>query len=161
MKNGDGALEKSQWGKLILHAIPSKEAEEMVVSYLARKAKNVTAETLARRIRKTPYVLSQNIAAAKGQRIAHNLRDLGARAEFVPHEPLSQVFEGLAEEAATPDIDSVKVTSGHYRAPRQNPPPTSRAGKKLITVIVVVVLIAVFSLLTWQLYHLLSAKIFR
>jgi hypothetical protein len=161
VENGDGDVGKSQRGKLILHAIPTKEAEDMVVSYLARKVRNVPAEKLAQKIRKTPFVLSKNIAAAKGQKIAHNLRDLGARAEFVPLEPRSRMFEGLSDEVATPDTESVQVTSEHYQAPRQKPPQSSRAGKKLMTVIVVVVLVAVFALLTWQLHHLLTAKIFQ
>lgn len=37
--NGD--VDKSRFGKLILNFIPTKETEEMVVSYLARRVKNV------------------------------------------------------------------------------------------------------------------------
>ena len=159
MENGDGAVEKNQLGKLILHAIPTRETEEMVVSYLARKVRNVSAEKLARKIRKTPFILSENIAAALGQKIAQNLRDLGAKAEFIPHEPRPPVFEGLSDEASMTDIESVQVTSAHYNAPQHKQPKSSFAGKKLMTAIVVVILIAVFSLLTWQVYHLLTARI--
>ena len=153
-----GAVDKSQLGKLILYAIPTRETEEMVVSYLARKVRNVPAEKLARKIRKTPFILSENIAAALGQKIAQNLRDLGAKAEFIPHEPRPPVFEGLSDEASMTDIESVQVTSAHYKAPQHKQPKSSFAGKKLMTAIVVLILIAVFSLLTWQVYHLLTAR---
>ncbi len=159
MDNRDGTVDKSQFGRLILISIPSREAEEMVVSYLARKVRNVPAQKLARKIRKTPSVLSKDIAAATGQRIAQNLRDLGAKAEFVPHEPRPLVFEGPSDEASTDYVEAVQVMSGHYQAPQHEQSQTSRAGKKLLTAIVVVILFAVFSLLSWQLYHLLIAKI--
>ena len=156
-----GAVDKSQLGKLILYAIPTTETEEMVVSYLARKVRNVPAEKLARKIRKTPFILSENIAAAPGRRIAQNLRDLGAKAEFVPHEPRPPVFKGLSDETSMTDFDSVQVTSEHYKASPHKPPKTSLAGKKLMTAIVVLILIAVFSLLTWQVYHLLTVRVFQ
>jgi hypothetical protein len=157
----NGAVDKGQFGKLILHSIPTKEAEEMVVSYLARMAKKVPPEKMARKVRKTPSVLSRNIAAASGQKIAHHLRDLGARAEFVPHDQETQVLEGLSEAVSASDIESIEVMSERYDAPRPKGPKSSRAGKKLMTAIVVVILMAVFSLLTWQLYHLLTTKVFH
>ena len=160
MDNGSEAADKSQSGKLILISLPTKETEDMVVSYLARKVRNVPAEKLARKIRKTPSVLSKDIAAKKGQRIAHNLRDLGAKAEFVPHEPGPPVFERLSDEASLSEIDTIQVISKQQAASQQNQPRSLRAGKKVMTAIVVMILIAVFSLLTWQLYHLLTAKIF-
>ena len=60
MGNGSEAVDKRQSGKLILISIPTKETEDMLVSYLARKVKNVPVEKLARKIRKTPSVLSKN-----------------------------------------------------------------------------------------------------
>jgi cytochrome oxidase assembly protein ShyY1 len=51
--------------------------------------------------------------------------------------------------------------SEQYKTPQHNQPKSSRAVKKLMTAIVVAILIAVFSLLTWQLYHLLTARIFQ
>ena len=161
MDNGDVTVDKSQFGQLILFSIPTKEAEEMVVSYLARKVTNVPAQKLARKIRKTPAVLGKDIVASKGQRIAQNLRDLGAKAEFVPHEPRPRVFQGPSDEASTDDVEAVQVMSEHYQAPEQGRPHTSRLGKKLMTAVVVVILLAVFLLLSWQLYHLLITKILQ
>ena len=161
MENGDGAVNKSQFGKLILQSIPTKEAEEMVISYLSRRAKNLPADKLARKIRKTPSVLSKHIAAESGQKIARNLRDLGAKAEFVPHDPEVRDLEGLSEAVPAPEIESIQVISKGYDAPRPQGATSSRVGKNVMTAIVVVILIAVFSLLTWQLYHLLTAKIFH
>ena len=161
MDNGYETVDKSQFGKLILISIPTKEAEEMVVSYLARKVTNVPAQKLARKIRKTPSVLSKDIVASKGERIAQNLRDLGAKAEFVPHEPRPRVFQVPSDEAPADDVEAVQVMSEHYQAPQQGRPQTSRVGKKLMTAVVVVILMAVFLLLSWQLYLLLIAKILR
>jgi len=157
--NGD--VDKSRFGKLILNFIPTKETEEMVVSYLARRVKNVPEKKLARMVRKTPFVLSRNIAAARGQRIAQNLRDLGAKAEFVSHDPELRGPQGLSYETSTPDIETIQLMSEQYKAPQNNQPKSSHAGKKLMTAIVVAILIAVFSLLIWQLYHLLTANIFQ
>lgn len=161
MDNGSEAVDRSQSGKLILISIPTKETEEMVVSYLARKVRNAPAEKLARKIRKTPSVLSKDIDAKKGQTIAHNLRDLGARAEFVPHDPGSPVSEGLSGEASLSEIETIQVISEQQNASQQIQPRSLRAGKKVMTAMVVILLIAVFSLLIWQLYHLLTTKIFQ
>ena len=97
MDNMDGTVNESEFGKLVLHSIPTKETQEMVVSYLSRIIKNVPAEKLAQRVKITPFVLSKNIAVKKGERIAQNLRDLGAKAEFVPHDPgarISTLYKG-------------------------------------------------------------------
>ena len=32
----DGTVNESEFGKLVLHSIPTKETQEMVVSYLSR-----------------------------------------------------------------------------------------------------------------------------
>ena len=66
MDDSDGSVNEREFGKLVLHSIPSKEAEEMVVSYLSRMVKNVPAEKLAQRIKKTPFVLSKKIFVKKG-----------------------------------------------------------------------------------------------
>ena len=110
---------------------------------------------------KNPICFSRNIAAARGQRIAQNLRDLGAKAEFVSHDPEPRGPQGLSYETSTPDIETIQLMSEQYKAPQNNQPKSSRAGKKLMTAIVVAILIAVFSLLIWQLYHLLTANIFQ
>lgn len=161
MDNMDGTVNESEFGKLVLHSIPTKETQEMVVSYLSRIIKNVPAEKLARRIKITPFVLSKNIAAKKGERIAQNLRDLGARAEFVPHDPGARGLEPVSEMASGPELESIQMMSEQNKPRQLASPESSRFGKHLITAVVVFMLIAVFSLLTWQLYHLLAEKFFN
>jgi hypothetical protein len=159
--NPDGADNQSEFGKLVLHSLPTTETKEMVVSYLSRIVKNVPAEKLAEKIMTTPYVLSKNIAVKKGERIAQNLRDLGARAEFVPHDPDARGIEPLSEIAIRPKFESLQ------RLPEQiNPPRTARhgsstSGKHLVSAIVVIILIAVFSLLGWQVYHLVTERLLK
>lgn len=161
MDNLDGTVNKSEFGKLVLHSLPTKETEEMVVSYLSRIVKNVPAEKLAKTIKITPFVLSKNMAAKNGERIAQNLRDLGAKAEFVPHEPGTRGLEPLSEIALTPEFESIQLMSEQNKSQQLTRPGSLKSGKPLVTAIVVIMLIAVFSLLGWQLYHLVTEKLFN
>ena len=157
----DGTVNEGEFGKLVLYAIPTKEAEEMVVSYLSRRVKNIPAEKLAQKIKITPFVLSKNIAVRKGEKIAQNLRDLGAKADFVLHNPEPKGLESLSQTTVTPEFESIHLMSEQNKSQQLNQPGSSRFGKRLITASVVVILISVLSLLAWQLYHLLTAKFFN
>ena len=143
-------------GRLVLHSIPTKETEEMLVSYLGRIVKNVSSEKVAQKIKQTPFVLSKNISNKKGEKIAQNLRDLGARAEFVPHiawarDPDELPGADLLEISGSPLLESLQKKSHPFR--QQDSPGL---GKKVITAIVVICLAAVLSLLAWQLYFLIG-----
>ena len=70
MENMGVVINKSEYGRLIIHAIPTKETEDMVVSYLSRMVKNASAQKLAQKISITPFVLSKNIAVKQGEKIA-------------------------------------------------------------------------------------------
>ena len=156
MDNLDVTADGSEFGKLVLHSLPTKETEEMVVSYLSRIAKNVSAEKLARRVKITPYVLSNNMAAKKGEKIAQNLRDLGAKAEFVPHDSGARGLEPLSGISLAPESESIQLMSGQNKPQKLSRPESLPSGKPLVTAIVVIILIAVFSLLGWQVYHLVT-----
>ena len=158
MDNPVGTVNESEFGKLVLHSLPTKETRAMVVSYLSRIVKNVPAEKLAERIKTTPFVLSKNMAVKNGERIAQNLRDLGAKAEFVPHDPVARNLEPLTEIAVTPEFESIQLMSDHNNSQKPNRPGSLKSGKHLVTAIVVIMLIAVFSLLGWQLYHLVAER---
>jgi hypothetical protein len=142
-------------GRLVLLSIPTKETEEMLVSYLGRIVKNVSSEKMARKIKQTPFVLSKNISNKKGEKIAQNLRDLGARAEFVPHLAVARNPDQLSE------TDLLEISGSPLRESIQKKSHPSRQqdspglGKQIITAIVVICLVAVFSLLAWQLYVLI------
>ncbi len=161
MDNPDATDNRSEFGKLVLHSLPTKETKEMVVSYLSRIVKNVPAEKLAEKIMTTPYVLSKNIAVKNGERIAQNLRDLGARAEFVPHDPDSRGLEPLSEIAITPEFKSVRLMPEQIKPQEPARPGSSTPGKHLVSAIVVIILIAVFSLLGWQVYHLVTERLLK
>ena len=152
-------VNQSEFGKLVLHSLPTKETRAMVVSYLSRIVKNVPAEKLAQRIKTTPFVLSKNMAVKNGERIAQNLRDLGAKAEFVPHDPATRDLEPLSEIAVTPKFESIQLMSDQEKSQQLTRPGTLISGKHLVTAIVVIMLIAVFSLLGWQLYHLVAERL--
>jgi len=157
--NPVGTVNESEFGKLVLHSLPTKETQAMVVSYLSRIVKNVPAEKLAQRIKITPFVLSKNMAVKNGERIAQNLRDLGAKAEFVLHDSGARGLEPLSEIALTPEFESIQLMSEQTKSQQLTRPGSSKSGKHLVTAIVVVMLIAVFSLLGWQLYHLVTERL--
>ena len=145
-----------EYGRLIIHSLPTRETEEMVVSYLCRVVKNVTAQKLARKVMRTPCVLSKNIAAKKGERIAQNLRDLGARADFVPHDIDARNTARAAEIPSASDIEPLEMIYGQNKSIQDRPPISGGSNKRLITVLVVVILVAVFGVLVWQVYDLLT-----
>ena len=148
--------ESTEFGRLIIHSIPTKETEDMVVSYLSRMVKNVSAQQLSRKVMRTPCVLSKNIAAKKGERIAQNLRDLGARADFVPHDQEARDSARASEIPSASDIESLDMIYEQNK-PEPNQLPQSRdSNKHLITTLVVIILVAVFSVLAWQVYDLLT-----
>ena len=156
----DGTVNGGEFGKLVLHAIPTKETEELVISYLSRIVKNVPAEKLAQKIKITPCVLSKNIAVKNGEKIARNLRDLGAKVDFVPHNPGAQGLEPLRHATLTPEFESIHLMPEQNKSQPIKPPGSSSFGKRLTTAIVVIILIAVFSVLSWQLYQLVTEKYF-
>ena len=78
-------MEGAQRGKLILEAVPNREVEQNVVIYLSRLTRHVPPEVLAAKITRTPIILSKNILAEQGVKIAADLEKLGASAAFIPH----------------------------------------------------------------------------
>lgn len=166
-------MDETRSGKLILRSIPSKEAEEMVVAFLLRFAKNITVEQMAEKVKHTPYVLSSNIAEEKGRKIAKNLKEMGAIAEFEPHTPEPE-FDQYTPEAevepsapvveafrtpATSDFIQSELGSPQLAKPKpdltQERPPTSPS-KRLVTALVSVLLIVGLAMLAWQLFRILT-----
>ena len=150
------SINKSEYGRLVIQSIPTKETEDMVVSYLSRMVKNVSAPKLGRKVMRTPFVLSKNIAAKKGEKIAQNLRDLGARAEFVPHDLEAQGPARGFENELTPEIESLDLIYERNKPGPTQPPQSEGSAKRLITTVVVIIMVAVFSLLAWQVFDLLT-----
>ncbi|MBW2107178.1 MAG: HD-GYP domain-containing protein [Deltaproteobacteria bacterium] len=77
-------------GTLVLKAVPAGPVEEEVKAFLARVFKNLSQDRLSALIGRTPVVLSKNVPAPAGAKIAENLTRLGASVDFVPgagHEP--------------------------------------------------------------------------
>ena len=156
MDNTGVSINKSEYGRLIIHSIPTKETENMVVSYLSRMVKNVPSQKLAQKVRRTPFVLSKNIANKKGEKIAQNLRDLGARAEFVPHELEDRGATRISGTVLASEIESLHQVFEKNKPRPTKPPESESSAKRLVTGVVVIILVAVFSLLLWQLYDLLT-----
>ena len=155
-KTDDLINESAEYGRLIIHSIPTKETEDMVVSYLSRMVKNVPVQKLSRKLMRTPCVLSKNIAAKNGERIAQNLRDLGARADFEPHDLETRNTARSAENKALFDIEALDLNYGQEKPDRGRPSQSEGANKRVITALVVIIMIAVFSVLVWQVYDLIT-----
>jgi hypothetical protein len=166
-------MDETRSGKLILRSIPTEEAEEMVVAFLLRFVKNITVEQMAEKVKHTPYVLSSNIAEEKGRKIAINLKEMGAIAEFEPHkhEPEFDQYTPEAEvESPAPVVEAFRtpVTTDFIQSelgsPRlakpkpdlaQERPPTN-SSKRLATALVSALLIVGLAMLAWQLFRILT-----
>jgi hypothetical protein len=154
-------MDQTRSGKLILRSIPSKEAEEMVVAFLLRFAKNITVEQMAEKVKHRPYVLSSNIAEEKGRKIAKNLKEMGAIAEFEPHTPEPEFDQYTPEAEVEPPAPAVEAfrTPATTAKPKpdltQERPPTSPS-KRLVTALVSALLIVGLAMLAWQLFRILT-----
>lgn len=78
-------MDINQHGKLILINVPNVNVEQKAVSYLLRLMAGSSSESLTAKVRQAPLVLSKNISAGAGQKIAADLEKLGAYAVFLPH----------------------------------------------------------------------------
>jgi hypothetical protein len=77
----------------------------------------------------------------------------------VPHDPKARGLEPLSEIASTPEFESIQLMSEQDESRQLTRPGSSKSGKHLVTAIVVIMLITVFSLLGWQLYHLVAERL--
>ena len=75
-----------QQGKLILINVPNENVEQKAVSYLLRLIAGSSSEFLTAKVRQAPLILSKNISAGQGQKIAADLEELGAYAVFLPSD---------------------------------------------------------------------------
>jgi len=76
----------NQQGKLILINIPNENVEQKAVSYLLGLMAGSTSDSLTAKVRQAPLILSKNISAGQGQKIAADLEELGAYAVFLPSD---------------------------------------------------------------------------
>ena len=155
-EKGLSTNDNQDYGRLIIHSLPTIETQEMVVSYLSRMVKNVSTQKLARKVTRTPFVLSKNIAAKKGEKIARNLRDLGAKADFVPHDLEARDSASDLDYAPAAEIESLDIVYEQKKPEPTRPPQSEGSNKRVITTLVVVLLVAVFFVLAWQVYELFT-----
>lgn len=147
-----------QKGKLILREIPTKDIEQRVVSYLSRFFKDASPEFLAVKLRNTPLVLSKNITAENGLKIADALQKLGASAVFVSHAV--EGASGQQEPSIKPTDTPAVVNSQPHPEISQPHILTAKHGRRkwgrhAFSLILLSVLLSV---LAWQLYPMFSYK---
>lgn len=159
-------------GKLVIQEIPDGEVERKIVRLLLQFAKNASVEELTRKVRRTPYTVSNDIEAEKAALIVEAFEKFGAAAAFVPH-----VFEEPAVETFTPveTFTSVEtftpvseprfvmrspITSrpSAYSAPVR--PQSPKAGARNLTLFLVFILMVLsFGFLGWQIWPFVSSEI--
>jgi len=154
-------MSTDQRGKLILKEVPTGDVEKKVVMLLLKFAKNASVEELSEKVRRTPYALSNDIAAEKAVLILEAFQKLGATAVFVPHR-----IEEPAVEPFTPFESEPRFTFSLPEVPEEEPPPVQQVPKtngirRLTTFSVTILLILSLSYLAWQLWPIVGDKVFE
>lgn len=152
-------MSNAQRGRLILQEVAAGEVEKKVVALLSKFAKHTSTEALTKKVRNTPYALSNDIAADKAVLILEAIQKLGATAVFVPHMP----EEPAAEPAASFESEP-RFTFRSSPAPEEEPSPVEPKTRKdvirrLTTILVTILLILSLGYLTWQLWPIMGNKI--
>jgi len=154
-------MSTDQRGKLILKEVPKGDVEKKVVRLLLKFAKRASVEELTEKVRRTPYALSNDIAAEKAVLIMEAFQKLGATAVFVPHR-----IEEPAVEAFIPVESEPRFTFSLPEIPEEEPLPAQPAPQKngvrrLTTLLVTILLILSMSYLVWQLWPIVGDKVFE
>ncbi len=86
-------------GVLILNEVPDQQAEERVIEFLLRHARNASKETLSAMIKHTPVILSRNVTEQTGRKLVAALKKLGASASFVSKESPEELIVPFEQPA--------------------------------------------------------------
>ena len=153
-------------GKLVIQEIPNGEVERKIVRLLLQFAKNASVEELTRKVRRTPYTVSNDIEAEKAALIVEAFEKFGAAAAFVPH-----AFEEPVVETFTPVEPFTPVSEPRFvmRPPLTSRPSASsapvrpqspKAGTRNLTLFLVFILMVLsFGFLGWQIWPFVSSEI--
>ena len=146
-------------GKLVLKEVPPGDVEKKVVLLLLKFAKSASLEELTEKVRNTPYVLSNNIAAEKAVLILEAFQKLGATAVFIPH-----MAEEPAAESFTPVISEPRFTFSPTADLEEDSPPVQptakkNGGRRLTMTLITILLILSLGYLAWQLRALIGDKV--
>ena len=148
-------MDKDRSGSLILRAIPSEEAEDMVVAFLSRYAKNISPGRLAEKVTKTPVILSRNISEEKGNKLAKYLKEMGAIAEFELHTSADQGSNRIPETPSFRPFELKPPLITKEEASQSQKRLSPSHSKGVIIILVSIILIATLSMLAWQLSRML------
>lgn len=143
-------MRSEQKGRLVLKAVPNKDVEEKVVSYLSGMIKGTTPELIAEKVRKAPLILNKDISAELGWKIAEALQRLGAPAVFIPHEAESAPMKDEpAAESPGPTVYKTSLPEPES-SPSPAPPAKQRPTNRLRLILFLILLIVSASVLIWQ-----------
>ena len=154
-------MDNTQRGKLILKAVPTEEVEEKVVRLLLKFAKKASAIELTKKVRNTPYVLSNDIEAEKALMFIEAFQKCGATAEFILHVTEKPAAE---QSVPVPRPPVFSFESDPSFMDEATPPPipvkSPKNGVRRLTMILVIILLLVsLGFLTWQLWPVIGDKV--
>ena len=154
-------MDNTQRGKLILKAVPAGDVEEKIVRLLLKFAKTASAIELTKKVRNTPYVLSNDIEAEKAHMFIEAFQKCGATAEFILHVTEKPAAE---QSAPVPRPPVFSFESDPSFMDEATPPPipvrSPKNGVRRLTMILVIILLLVsLGFLTWQLWPVIGVKI--
>ncbi|MCJ7748612.1 MAG: tetratricopeptide repeat protein [Desulfobacterales bacterium] len=151
-------MRSEQKGRLVLKAVPNKDVEEKVVSYLSGMVKGTTPELITEKVRKAPIILKKDISAEQGWKIVEALQRLGAAAVFIPHEAESAPMkEEPAVESRGPTVYKTSLPEPGS-SPSPAPPAKQRPTNRLRLILFLILLIVSASVLIWQYYPSLDLR---
>ena len=154
-------MDEAQRGKLILKAVPGREAEKKVVMLLLKFAKTASADELTEKVRNTPYELSNDIEAKKAVIFIEAFENCGATAVFIPHLTATPTPEKFTPVQRPPvfSFDSDAPSPDKATAPPIQVKPKKNGVRRLTMMLVVVLLFLSVGFLIWQLWPVIGAKI--
>lgn len=152
-------------GSLILKAVSTEADEAQLITFLAKRAKNILPEDIPNLIRNAPVVLSRNVPQHIGMAVAGQLQQLGAEAAFIPHqEAPPPAATSPLEETGPPAQEGIETPVGqphNSRVLEQHPCmqfKPSPASRKLLRTCKEVALILLVMASAWALNYSLASQ---
>jgi len=97
-------------GTLVLELVPSPDAEQKVLQFLAQYARKVPASKMKALIKKTPIILGRNIPVERAESIISGLEKIGASASYLP--AATDIRDSDAGKGVEPDTNEENTFEG-------------------------------------------------
>ena len=152
-------MSNAQRGRLILQEVPSGEVERKVVILLSKFTKRLSIAELNKKVRNTPYALSNDISREKGVLIVEAFQKVGATAVFVPHftpKPAVEEFKPIDSEPRFTMSASPRASEKPQPVQQQ---PKKDGYRRVITFLITILLLLSMAYLAYQLWPLIGGRV--